>query len=82
MEIGQEEVGDEQRNTKGQEEIDDEQRNTKDLGMQKKTETKRKKKGKIGDEHPDTIKKLGMIGLSYGFSLGMSSEELPSISIS
>nr|XP_028943496.1 uncharacterized protein LOC103429730 isoform X2 [Malus domestica] len=74
----QEEVGDEQRNTKGQEEIDDEQRNTKDLGMQKNRETKRKKKEKIGDEHPDTVKQLGMIGLSYGFSLGMSSEELPS----
>ncbi|CAN6690250.1 unnamed protein product [Malus baccata var. baccata] len=74
----QEEVGDEQRNMKGQEEIGDEQRNTKDLGMQKNTETKSKKRGKIGDEHPDTVKKLGMIGLSYGFSLGMSSEELPS----
>nr|XP_028943501.1 uncharacterized protein LOC103429730 isoform X7 [Malus domestica] len=82
----QEEVGDEQRNTKGQEEIDDEQRNTKDLGMQKNRETKRKKKEKIGDEHPDTVKQLGMIGLSYGFSLGQEeigdehqdSEELPS----
>ncbi|CAN6690246.1 unnamed protein product [Malus baccata var. baccata] len=82
----QEEVGDEQRNMKGQEEIGDEQRNTKDLGMQKNTETKSKKRGKIGDEHPDTVKKLGMIGLSYGFSLGQEeigdehqdSEELPS----
>ncbi|XP_070662043.1 uncharacterized protein [Malus domestica] len=74
----QEEIGDEQRNRKGQEEIGDEQRNTKDQGRRKNTETKRKKKEKIGDEHPDTVKKLGMFGLSYGFPLGMSSEELPS----
>ncbi|CAN6552636.1 unnamed protein product [Malus baccata var. baccata] len=72
----QEEIGDEQRNTKGQEEIGDEQRNTKDQGRRKNTETKMKKKEKIGDEHPDTVKKLGMLGLSYGFPLGMSSEEL------
>ncbi|XP_050107296.1 uncharacterized protein LOC126586491 isoform X3 [Malus sylvestris] len=74
----QEEIGDEQRNTKGQQEISDEQRNTKDQGRRKNTETKRKKKEKIGDDHPETVKKLGMLGLSYGFSSGMSSEELPS----
>ncbi|KAM1108714.1 hypothetical protein FF2_005340 [Malus domestica] len=77
----QEEIGDEHQDSKelpSQEEIGDEQRNTKDEGRRKNTETKRKKKEKMGDEHPNNVKKLGIFGLSYGFSLGMSSEELPS----